>query len=119
MLLLRRRTNPGTFHPRTTCYIRKVKVLVAQVVVNWIFLLLAAKNILTEPPAFTDISARMRLRTRIFLGGSTVPLARWDCPSGPQPFSGQETDYIRRSLLIRLLLLDLSRERSHTVFDSQ
>lgn len=49
----------------------------AAVIANWIFLLLAAKGILTESPTLTDISGRMRLSTQIFLGGpmllSSVP----------------------------------------------
>ena len=46
-----------------------------EVIANWISLLIAAENILTEPSAFTDISGTMRLSTQIFLAGRAMPLS--------------------------------------------
>lgn len=48
ILLLSCQTNSGTFHLQTICCIKKVKVFVAEVIVTWIFLLVAVKSILID-----------------------------------------------------------------------
>lgn len=70
-MLLSCQTNDGTLHLQAFCWIRKVKVFEAEVIVNWIFLLLEVKSILSDSP--TTVSGRMKSSTLIFLG-EPVPL---------------------------------------------